>query len=110
MAKALFEIVNDHLRGGATTLHFGDTPPTIPGLVPSDIEVRLNTIDLDPNWFFVSHAFCGGTTAIKWGLKSRLDFVNVQRMVFESNELYQSWCERYRCRFEPARPGQDKTS
>ena len=71
----------------------GDTPPTIPGLVPSNIEVRLNTIDLDPNWFFVSHAFCGGTTGVKWGLKSRLDFENAQRMVFEGNELYQSWCD-----------------
>jgi len=88
-----FKIVNNHLRGGATTFHLGDTPPTIPGLVPSNIEVRLNTIDLDPNWFFVSHAFCGGTTGVKWGLKSRLDFENAQRMVFEGNELYQSWCD-----------------
>jgi hypothetical protein len=88
-----FKIVNNRLRGAATGLHFGNTPPTIPGLVPSDIEVRLNKIDLDPNWFAVSHATCGGTTGKKWGLKSRLDFENVRRLVFEGNEVYQSWCD-----------------
>lgn len=86
-----FKIVNNHLRGGATGLHFGNRAPSIPGLIPSDIEVRLNTIDLDPNWRDLSH-FCGGGPA-KWGLKERLDFESVQRMVFEGNELFQGWCD-----------------
>lgn len=86
-----FKVVNNHLRGGATSLHFGNTPPAIPGLIPSDIEVRLNTIDLDPNWYPLSH-FCFGGPA-KWGLKERLDFESLQRMVFEGNELFQSWCD-----------------
>jgi len=85
------KIVNNHLRGGATGIHFGNHPPAIPGLIPSDIEVRLNTIDLDPNWQPLSHA-CGGGPA-KWGLKERLDFESLQRMVFEGNELFQSWCD-----------------
>mgnify|MGYP001334080714 CR=1 FL=1 len=85
------KIVNNHLRGGATSLHFGNTPPSIPGLIPSDIEVRLNTIDLDPNWYPLSHHCNGGPT--KWGLKERLDFESAQRMVFEGNELFQSWCD-----------------
>lgn len=85
------KIVNNHLRGGATGLHFGNTPPAIPGLIPSDIEVRLNTIDLDPNWYALSH-HCGGGPA-KWGLKERLDFESAQRMVFEGNDLFQSWCD-----------------
>lgn len=85
------KVVNNHMRGGATGLHFGNTPPAVPGLIPSDIEVRLNTIDLDPNWYPLSH-HCGGGPA-KWGLKERLDFESAQRMVFEGNELYQAWCD-----------------
>ena len=84
------KIVNNHLRGGATSLHFGNRLPEIKGLIPSDIEVRLNTLDLDPNWHSLSH--CGGSQA-KWGMKERLDFENVRRMVFEGNELFQSWCD-----------------
>lgn len=85
-----FKVVNNHLRGGATGLHFGAIP-TIPGLIPSDVEVRLNTLDLDPNWQPLSH-FCGGGPA-KWGIKERLDFENLRRMVFEGNELFQGWCD-----------------
>jgi hypothetical protein len=85
------KIVNNHLRGGATSLHLGNRVPEIPGLIPSDIEVRLNTIDLDPNWHSLSNRCDGGHT--KWGLKERLDFESAQRMVFEGNELFQSWCD-----------------
>jgi hypothetical protein len=85
------KIVNNHLRGGATGIHFGNHPPDIPGLIPSDIEIRLNTIDLDPNWHALSAACSGGPA--KWGLKERLDFESAQRMVFEGNELFQSWCD-----------------
>ena len=85
------KIVNNHLRGGATGLHFGNHPPDIPGLIPSDIEVRLNTIDLDPNWHALSSACAGGPR--KWGIKERLDFESAQRMVFEGNELFQGWCD-----------------
>jgi hypothetical protein len=85
------KVVNNHLRGGATSLHFGNSPPPIPGLIPSDIEVRMNTMDLDPNWYPLSH-YCGGGPR-RWGLKERLDFESAQRMVFEGNELFQSWCD-----------------
>ena len=85
------KIVNNHLRGGATGIHFGNRAPTIPDLIPSDIEIRLNTVDLDPNWFALSHT-CGGGPH-KWGLKERLDFESAQRMVFEGNELFQGWCD-----------------
>ncbi len=84
------KIVNNHLRGGATTLLFGNHPKIL-GLIPSDIEVRLNTIDLDPNWHSLSHACFGGPK--KWGIKERLDFENAQRLVFEGNEVYQGWCD-----------------
>jgi hypothetical protein len=86
-----FKIVNNHLRGGASTLHFGGTPPSIPGLVPSDIEIRLNTVDLDPNWFSLSH--CGLTGSRNWMLSDRLDIRNGSRIVIEGNEFYQAWCD-----------------
>src|SRR5439155_949862 len=78
-----FKIVNNHLRGGASTLHFGGTPPSVPGLVPSDIEIRLNTVDLDPNWFSLSH--CGLTGSRNWMLSDRLDIRNARRVVIEGN-------------------------
>ena len=87
-----FKIVNNHLRGASSTLHFGGTSPSIPGLVPSDMEIRLNTIDLDPNWHSLSN-YCAVPRTPRWALSNRLDLKNAQRIVFEGNELYQSWCD-----------------
>jgi hypothetical protein len=87
-----FKIVNNHLRGGSSSLHFGGTSPTIPGLVPSDMEIRLNTIDLDPNWYALSN-YCANPRRPRWALSNRLDVKNGRRIVFEGNELYQSWCD-----------------
>src|SRR5205823_5903785 len=64
---------------------------SIPGLVPSDIEIRLNTVDLDPNWFSLSH--CGLTGSRNWMLSDRLDIRNARRVVIEGNEFYQAWCD-----------------
>src|SRR5437879_7377042 len=78
-------------RGGASRLCVGGTPRSIPGLVTSDIEIRLNTVDLDPNWFSLSH--CGLTGSRNWMLSDRLDIRNARRVVIEGNEFYQAWCD-----------------
>jgi hypothetical protein len=56
------------------------------------MEIRLNTIDLDPNWRSLSN-YCAMPRMPRWALSTRFDVKNGQRIVFEGNELYQSWCD-----------------
>ena len=46
-----FKINNNHIEGGDINILFGGASPTIPNMVPSDIEVRHNTIRKPAEWY-----------------------------------------------------------
>ena len=70
-----FHIVNNYLEGGAENLLFGGADPSIPNLVPSDIEVRRN-------YFFKPAEWQGRAT-----IKCTLELKNARRVVIDGNVL-----------------------
>jgi hypothetical protein len=82
------KIVNNRLRGGSTTIHYGGSLPGIDGNTPVDLEVAHNVVDLDPNWKSLSF---GGTGSHHWALKNRIEFKTGQRILVWGNRFAWSW-------------------
>ena len=74
-----YKIVNNMLEGAGENVMFGGTDPAIPGLVPSDIEIRRNYI-------YTPIAWKG-----KWTRKNLLELKNASRVLIEANVFDGSW-------------------
>ncbi len=70
-----FHIVNNFLQGGAEVLLFGGGDPSIPNLVPSDIEIRRNYFHKPAEWQ-------GKAT-----VKGTLELKNARHVVIDGNLL-----------------------
>jgi len=68
-----FHIVNNYLEGGAEILLFGGADPSVPNLVPSDIEIRRNYLHRPKEW--ENRATIKGTFELK----------NARRVVVDGN-------------------------
>ena len=53
-----FKIVNNYLEGGAQNIMFGGADPSVPNLVPADIEIKRNYLFKPAAWF-------GGVATVK---------------------------------------------
>lgn len=78
-----FKIVNNFLEGAAENIMFGGADPKIPGLVPSDIEIRLNHLFKPMTWRPGDPSFAG----VQWTVKNLLELKNAQRVLIEGNLL-----------------------
>ena len=76
-----FKIVNNMLQGAGENIMFGGQDPVIPGLVPSDIEIRRNYIYTPLSWKGV------------WTKKNLFETKNAARVLFEANVLDGSWTD-----------------
>jgi len=76
-----FTIVDNHLEGAGENIMFGGSPPSIPGLVPSDIEVRDNHLYKPLAWK------AGGV----WSVKNIFELKNARRVAVEHNVLENNW-------------------
>ena len=76
-----FKIVNNTLSGAGENVMFGGSDPTIPGLVPSDIEIRRNYIYTPASWKGV------------WTRKNLLEFKNASRVLIEANVFDGVWSD-----------------
>jgi len=68
-----FHIVNNFLQAGGEIIMFGGTDPSIPNLVPSDIEIRRNHLHRPDDW--------QGRAAIK----GTFELKNARRVVIDGN-------------------------
>lgn len=68
-----FHIVNNYLEGGGQGLMFGGGDPSVPGLIPSDIEIRKNHFYKPAEWF-------GRAT-----IKASLELKSARRVVIDGN-------------------------
>ncbi len=84
-----FKIVNNYLEGAGENIMFGGGDPSIPGLVPSDIEIRHNHLFKPLRWRRDSPEFAG----IQWTVKNLLELKNAQRVLIEGNVLENVWPE-----------------
>jgi putative YhbY family RNA-binding protein len=74
-----FKIVNNYLEGAGENLIFGGADPGVPGLTPSDIEIRRNHFYKQVSWKKV------------WLVKNLLELKHAQRVIIEGNVLENSW-------------------
>jgi hypothetical protein len=82
-----FKIVNNYLEGAAENIMFGGADPAIPGLVPSDIEIRRNHLFKPSSWRPGDPTFAG----VHWTVKNLLELKNAQRVLIEGNLLENVW-------------------
>jgi hypothetical protein len=82
-----FKIANNYLEGAGENLIFGGADPSIPNLVPSDIEIRGNHFYKPVSWK-IGHAQYGG---IPWGVKNLLELKNAQRVLIIGNVFEHNW-------------------
>jgi len=66
-------IINNYLEGGAEVILIGGADPTIPDLVPSDIEIRRNYLYRPPEW------------AGKVSIKGSFELKNARRVIVDGN-------------------------
>ena len=76
-----YKIVNNYLAGAGENIMFGGYDPKIPGLVPSDIEIRRNHITTPYSWKGV------------WQRKNLFELKNASRVLVEGNVLENSWAD-----------------
>ena len=76
-----YKIVNNHLEGAGENIMFGGADPSIPNLVPSDIEIRRNYVYTPVAWKGV------------WTKKNLLELKNASRVLIEGNVFEGSWVD-----------------
>jgi hypothetical protein len=77
-----FKIVNNYLEGSTENIMFGGADPSIPDLIPSDIEIRHNHVTKPLAWR-------GGS----WQIKNLLELKNAQRVLIEGNVFENNWLQ-----------------
>ena len=82
-----FKIVNNYLEAAGENVLFGGADPTIPNLVPSDIEVRRNLLSKPRKWRIGDAAYAG----IAWSVKNLFELKNAQRVLIEGNQFEYNW-------------------
>jgi len=80
-----FKIVNNYLEGSGENVMFGGADPSIPNLVPADIEIRHN-------YFFKPLAWMPGAAA-HVTVKNLLEFKNAQRVLVQGNVFENNWTD-----------------
>lgn len=70
-----FHVVNDYVEGACQNIMFGGADPSIPDLVPSDIEIRRNYLFKPAAWF--------GRASIK----ASIELKNARRVMIDGNVI-----------------------
>lgn len=82
-----YKIVNCRLEGAGENVMFGGADPSVPDLVPSDIEFRYNTC-LKPLRWRIEDPTYGGTP---WCVKNLFELKNARRIIIEGNVFENNW-------------------
>ena len=76
-----YKIVNNYLEGAGEVIMFGGADPSVPGMVPADIEIRRNHITRPLAWRGV------------WSVKNLLELKVGQRFLIEGNVFENNWAD-----------------
>jgi hypothetical protein len=84
-----FAILNNDLQAAGENVMFGGADPSIPGLVPSDIEIRRNRFSKPLAWKAGEPGFEG----TQWTVKNLFELKNARRVVVEGNLFEHNWAQ-----------------
>jgi hypothetical protein len=84
-----FKIINNYLEAAGENVIFGGAPPSLPNLVPSDIEIKRNYFFKPPSWHEGDPSYAGQ----HWTVKNILELKNAQRVVIEGNVFENCWVD-----------------
>src|SRR5687768_9532198 len=82
-----FRIENNYLEAAGENVMFGGADPTVPQLVPADIEVLRNHLSKPLRWKAGDPAYEG--TA--WAVKNLFELKNARRVLIEGNVFERNW-------------------
>ncbi|MBI4609220.1 MAG: VCBS repeat-containing protein, partial [Candidatus Rokubacteria bacterium] len=82
-----FTIINNYLEAAGENVIFGGTDPSIPDLVPSDIEIRRNHFFKPLSWKVDDPSFAG----IAWTVKNLFELKNARRVLIDGNFFENNW-------------------
>ena len=82
-----FRIENNYLEAAGENVMFGGADPTVPNLVPADIQVLRNHMTKPLRWK-VGHASYEGT---EWAVKNLFELKNARRVLVEGNVFERNW-------------------
>lgn len=82
-----FKIVNNFLEASGENIAFGGGDPTIPGLVPTDIEIRGNYAAKPLAWKPDEPDYDGSN----WRIKLLFEFKNARRALIDGNIFEYNW-------------------
>jgi hypothetical protein len=82
-----FKIVNNYLEGAGENVMFGGADPSIPNLVPGDIEIRRNNFAKRLTWKSTDPSYSG----TYWTVKNLFELKNAQRVLIEGNVFERNW-------------------
>jgi hypothetical protein len=82
-----FKIVNNYLEAASVNLAFGGGAPSIPDLVPADIEIRHNHFAKPLTWRIEDPSYVG----TPWTVKILLELKNARRVLIDGNLFERNW-------------------
>jgi hypothetical protein len=82
-----FKIVNNYVEGAGENVMFGGADPSIPDLVPSDIEIRHNHFSKPRSWKLDDPSYAG----TPWTVKNLFELKNARRVLVEGNLFEHNW-------------------
>ena len=84
-----FKIVNNHLEGAGENFMLGGARPSLPNLIPSDIEFRLNHVFKPLSWKKGHPTYAGSP----WQVKNLFELKNAQRLLVDQNIFENNWLD-----------------
>ena len=84
-----FHIVNNYLEAAGENVMFGGADPSIPNLIPSDIEIRGNYFFKPLSWKKNDPAYAGK----RWSIKNLFETKNARRVVVDGNLFENCWAD-----------------
>jgi glycosyltransferase involved in cell wall biosynthesis len=82
-----FRIANNYLEAAGENIMFGGADPSVPDLVPADIEIVRNHMAKPLRWKIGHPTFEGSA----WAVKNLLELKNARRVLIEGNVLEHNW-------------------
>ena len=84
-----FKIINNYLEGAGENIMFGGSDPSIPNLVPTDIEIRQNYFFKPLSWKEGHPTYAGR----HWSVKNLFELKSARRVTIDGNIFENNWVD-----------------